>query len=88
MSETLRRVRMPVQAGDYSISRHGFRELDIDDISSDDLIAGVMAAVLLEDHPDGRKEPSVLTLQSVATIRAQVAFQAMAPPAGRRCWRK
>jgi hypothetical protein len=67
MSETLRRVQSLVQAGDYIISRHGFRELANDDISSDDVIAGVMAAILVEDYPESRKEPSVLTLQSDRT---------------------
>ena len=64
MSETLRRVQSLVAAGDYIVSRHGFRELANDDISAEDVIAGVMAAVLMEDYPDSRKEPSVLTLQS------------------------
>jgi hypothetical protein len=64
MSETLRRVQTLVQAGDYIVSRHGFRELANDAISADDVIAGVMTAVLVEDYPDSRKEPSVLALQS------------------------
>jgi hypothetical protein len=64
MSETLRRVQSLVLAGDYVVSRHGFRELANDAISTDDVIAGVMAAVLVEEYPDSRKEPSVLTLQS------------------------
>jgi hypothetical protein len=64
VSETLRRVQSLVPAGDYIVSRHGFRELANDGISAEDVIAGVMAAVLVEDYPDSRKEPSVLTLQS------------------------
>lgn len=64
MSETLRRVQSLVLGGDYLVSRHGFREFANDDILADDVIAGVKAAVLVEDYAESRKEPSVLTLQS------------------------
>ena len=64
MSETLVRVQSLVAMGDNIVSRHGFRELANDDISADDVIAGVMAADLVEDYPDSRKEPSVAALQS------------------------
>jgi Domain of unknown function (DUF4258) len=63
MSETLRRVQSLVLSGDYRVSRHGFRELAADDIIIKDVIAGIGAAVLVEDYPDSRKEPSVLVLQ-------------------------
>jgi hypothetical protein len=63
MSETLRRVQALVLGGDYIISRHGFRELAADDIVAQDAIVGVHAAILVEDYPDSRKEPSVLVLQ-------------------------
>lgn len=63
MSETLRRVQRLVLSGDYLISRHGFRELAADDIVTQDAVAGVQTAILLEDYPDSRKEPSVLVLQ-------------------------
>jgi len=63
MSETLRRVQALVMSGAYEISRHGFRELAADDIKLEDVLAGVGAAVLVEDYPDNRSEPSVLVLQ-------------------------
>jgi hypothetical protein len=63
MSETLRRVQALVAGNDYIISRHGFRELAADDIVAQDAVAGVPAAMLVEDYPDSRKEPSVLVLQ-------------------------
>lgn len=63
MSETLRRAQTLVLSGDYLISRHGFRELAADDIVAQDAVAGVQTAILLEDYPDSRKEPSVLVLQ-------------------------
>jgi hypothetical protein len=63
MSETLRRVRTLVLNGEYRVSRHGFRELAADDIVLDDVLAGIGAAVVVEDYPDSRMEPSVLALQ-------------------------
>jgi hypothetical protein len=63
MSETLRRVQTLVSSGDYIISRHGFRELAADDIVAQDAVAGLQTAILVEDYPDSRKEPSVLVLQ-------------------------
>ncbi|WP_082364267.1 DUF4258 domain-containing protein [Rhodopseudomonas sp. AAP120] len=63
MSETLRRVQSLVSAGDYLVSRHGFRELANDGILAEDVIAGLPAAMVVEDYPDSRKEPSLLTLQ-------------------------
>jgi hypothetical protein len=63
MSETLRRAQALVQRGDYIVSRHGFRELAADDIFAEDAVAGVASAVVVEDYPDSRKEPSVLVLQ-------------------------
>lgn len=63
MSQILRRVQELVLAGDFIISRHGYRELDADDIIAADILAHVGQAVLVEDYPDSRKEPSVLVLQ-------------------------
>jgi hypothetical protein len=63
MSETLLRVQALVARGEYIVSRHGFRELAADDILVGDVLAGVKAAVTVEDYPDSRKEPSVLVLQ-------------------------
>jgi hypothetical protein len=63
VSETLRRIQTLVLSGDYIVSRHGFRELAADDIVTEDALNGVPAAILVEDYPDSRKEPSVLVLQ-------------------------
>jgi Domain of unknown function (DUF4258) len=63
MSETLRRVQALVLRGEYRVSRHGFRELAVDDIVLEDVLAGIGAAVVVEDYPDNRMEPSVLILQ-------------------------
>ncbi len=63
MSEILRRVQMLVESGDFIISRHGFRELAADDIVAQEALAGIQSAIVVEDYPDSRKEPSVLVLQ-------------------------
>jgi hypothetical protein len=63
MSDTLLRVQELVSRGEYLASRHGFRELDADGILFQEVLAGVKAAVVVEDYPTSRKEPSVLVLQ-------------------------
>jgi hypothetical protein len=52
-----------VMNGDYVVSRHGFRELAADDLVAQDALAGIQPAIVVEDYPDSRKEPSVLVLQ-------------------------
>jgi Domain of unknown function (DUF4258) len=52
------------------VSRHGFRELAADDILLEDVLAGVDAAIAIEDYPGSRREPSVLVLQRDASGRA------------------
>ena len=59
----MRRVQLLVPRGEYRVSRHGFRELAADDIVAEDVIVGIGFAVVVEDYPDSRKEPSVLVLQ-------------------------
>ena len=63
MNETLRRVQALVLAGEYLVTRHAFRELAADGIVVQDVLADIESAVLVEDYPDSRKEPSVLVLQ-------------------------
>jgi hypothetical protein len=63
MNETLRRVQALIRRGEYIVSRHGFRELRADAIIAEDAISGIETAVVVEDYPDSRKEPSVLVLQ-------------------------
>lgn len=64
MSEILRRVQTLIRAGDYIVSRHGFRELAADDIFVADALLGVETAFVVEEYPDSRKEPSVLILHN------------------------
>jgi len=63
VSETLVRVQTLVSEGEVQVSRHGFRELAADGILVDEVLGGVGSAILVEDYPTSRKEPSVLVLQ-------------------------
>jgi hypothetical protein len=63
MSEILRRVQTLVLGGDVRVSEHGYEELDKDDILTEDVVAGITTAVLVEDYPDRFRGPSILTLQ-------------------------
>jgi hypothetical protein len=63
MSETLARVQALVRHGEVEVSRHGYRELAVDDIVLEQVIASVATAVALEDYPATSKGPSVLALQ-------------------------
>lgn len=63
MSETLARVQIFVARGEFRVSRHGFRELAADDILLDDLVAGLVSAIVVEDYPASERGPSVLVLE-------------------------
>jgi hypothetical protein len=82
MSETLRRVQTLVLAGDYLISDHGFDELAKDGILSDEVVAGIVTAIAIEDYPDRARGPSVLALQRDANRRPVHVLWGI--PAGRR----
>jgi hypothetical protein len=63
MSEILRRIQTLVLAGDVHVSDHGYDELGKDDILVEDVVAGIPAAVVIEEYRDRFRGPSVLTLQ-------------------------
>jgi hypothetical protein len=63
LSQTLAIVQGLLKRGEYLVSRHGYRELAADDILLDEVLAGIGSAVVVEDYPDSRKEPSVLVMQ-------------------------
>jgi hypothetical protein len=64
LSQILAIVQELLRRGEYLVSRHGYRELVADDILLEDVLAGIGSAIVVEDYPDSRKEPSVLVLQS------------------------
>jgi hypothetical protein len=63
MNNTLVRVQLLAKRGDVQISAHGYDELTADDIFFADVMAGLAAAVVVEDYPEFAKGPSVLVLQ-------------------------
>jgi hypothetical protein len=63
LNRILALVQELLRKGEYRISRHGYRELAADDILLDEVLVGIESAVVVEDYPDSRKEPSVLVLQ-------------------------
>jgi hypothetical protein len=63
MSDLLSRLRSLVNQGEVRVSLHGFRELAADDIIVDDALAGIDAAIAIEEYPDSAKGPSILVLQ-------------------------
>ena len=66
MSETLRRVQMLVALGKVRVSDHGYDELANDGILAQEALAGVGAAVVVEDYVGRARGASVLTLQQDA----------------------
>jgi hypothetical protein len=63
LSQILAVVQGLLRRGEYLVSRHGYRELAADDIVLDEVLTGIESAVVVEDYPGSRKEPSVLVLQ-------------------------
>ena len=63
VSKTLERVLDLVSQREVLISSHGYDELADDDIPVRDILAGLTAAIVLDDYPDCAKGPCVLVLQ-------------------------
>ncbi|PSJ65826.1 DUF4258 domain-containing protein [Kumtagia ephedrae] len=60
MSETLERIRDLVASGCYAFSNHAYEELAADGILPREILAGLPAAIVVEDYPDAKRGPSVL----------------------------
>jgi hypothetical protein len=51
MSRTLGQIQQMVGEGNVKISDHGYDELAADGILAGEVVAGVISAVVVEDHP-------------------------------------
>jgi hypothetical protein len=63
VSDTFDTIRRLVATHDVRISEHGYDELADDELTAREVVAGVGAAILVEDYPDFPKGPSVLLMQ-------------------------
>jgi hypothetical protein len=67
MSETLKDIQRLAAKGELLISEHGYDELAADDLTVDEVIAGVEQCTVIEDYPEYHKGPAVLVLQADRT---------------------
>jgi hypothetical protein len=63
MSEVLARIQALASRGEVRVSAHAYDELADDAILFGDVLAGLDAAIAIEDYPDFAKGPCVLVLQ-------------------------
>jgi hypothetical protein len=63
MRHMLERIRELVARREVQISDHGYDELADDDLFVDDILAGLNAAIVVEEYPTYHKGPCVLVLQ-------------------------
>jgi hypothetical protein len=80
MSKTLRRVQMLALREELLISEHGLDELLKDDILLGDVIRGLVVATAIEDYPERRRGPGVLTLQRDAKGQPIHVVYGRSPP--------
>lgn len=62
MSDTFGKIKQLVVADNIRVSQHAFRRMAAHSIRSDDLVASITNAVLLEDYPAYYSGPAVLVL--------------------------
>src|SRR3954451_7821011 len=63
VSQTLEKIRQSVGQKQVQISAHGYDELANDELTIQEILAGISDALILEDYPDYHKGPCVLVLQ-------------------------
>lgn len=67
MSETLKRIRELVGRREVYVSDHGYDELANDGIFIQDVFAGVLGALVIEDYPDSTKAPACLSCSEMTS---------------------
>ena len=60
------KLRRLASQGKIRVSEHGYDELDGDDLTAREVVAGLDAGILIEDYPDFAKGPCALFLQEDA----------------------
>jgi hypothetical protein len=63
VSDTFTKIQQLVIADKIRVSQHAFRRLGSHSIRSDDLVASIGSAAVLEDYPAYYSGPAVLVLQ-------------------------
>ena len=63
MSRLWQQFAALITAGDVRISEHGYDALANDELTVDELLAGVGSAVIVEEYPEYPKGAAVLVLQ-------------------------
>ena len=60
------KLRRLASQGKIRVSEHGYDELDDDDLTAREVVAGLDAGILIEDYPDFAKGPCALFPQEDA----------------------
>lgn len=79
MSQLFQKIQALAANGDVLVSLHGLEELEADNISVRDAVAGVAAAVVVEEYPAYSKGPACWFSNTIS--RAQFTFFGAFQPA-------
>ncbi|MGM0601384.1 MAG: DUF4258 domain-containing protein [Candidatus Rifleibacteriota bacterium] len=63
MNRTFKRILELINLREVLVSVHGYEELENDDLTATELIAGARNGQVIEDYPDFHKGPAILVLQ-------------------------
>ena len=63
VSATFQKIQALVRSGEVRVLEHGYDELAVDHLTAREVLAGVAAAVVVEDYPTFHKGPCALVRQ-------------------------